>query len=252
MTRPVILLPGGVLPADLAYADLIEELGAGVDTRPKDLEIYATEKPPEGYGLEVEVEGIKRHADAAGFDRFHLVGYSAGGASSIAFCSTYPERLLSLTLNEPAYGGSVGQSDAEASRWREFDRISHLPESELMRAFVRTQLRDGVDPPPPPPDPPPPWVKKRPAGVLAFIEAFPRFVLDLDALRGFKRPVLFTLGGKSHPDYYAEIAKRLATIFPDFTLELFEDRHHFDPPHRVEVKRFAELLLTFWDRAETV
>ena len=42
----------------------------------------------------------------------------------------------------------------------------------------------------------------------------------------------FGLGGRSNPDYYERMAERLAGIFPDFTLETFPERHHFDPPHQ--------------------
>ncbi|MCA1833968.1 MAG: alpha/beta fold hydrolase [Actinomycetota bacterium] len=249
MPIQVVLLPGGVLPAEFAYGGLINELGPGVDARPKELEVYKDGMPPAGYSFHLEIEGILRHADAAGFDRFHLVGYSAGGASCLAFTASHPDRLLSLTLNEPAWAGNEGLSPEEQERWKIFDHLSELPFVELMPAFVRAQLRDGVAPPPPPEGPPPPWMETRPAGIRTFIETFKTSKLDVEALRTFDKPVLFTLGGKSHPWYYAEIAKRLATIFPDFTLEVFEDRHHFDPPHRTETKRFAELLLGFWEKA---
>jgi hypothetical protein len=33
--------------------------------------------------------------------------------------------------------------------------------------------------------------------------------------------------------------------------EVFEERHHFDPPHRIEPERLAELLREHWDRAES-
>ena len=39
-----------------------------------------------------------------------------------------------------------------------------------------------------------------------------------------------------------EIATRLGTVFPDFELEVFDDRHHFDPPHRIEPARLATSL----------
>src|SRR5690242_14917015 len=81
----VIMLPGGVLPADLAYKNLLAELGDEVDARIKDLEVYAADRPPPDYSLDTEVAGIARVADEAGFGRFHLVGYSGGGASSLAF-----------------------------------------------------------------------------------------------------------------------------------------------------------------------
>ena len=91
---------------------------------------------------------------------------------------------------------------------------------------------------------------KRPAGLRAFIRAFDRDDLDLDALRAFDRPVYFALGGRSNPDYYGRMAERLATIFPDFTVETFPERHHFDPPHRIEPERLSHSLLALWQRAE--
>ena len=87
------------------------------------------------------------------------------------------------------------------------------------------------------------------AGLRAFLNAFDTGHLDLEALRAFDRPVYFALGGRSNPDYYGRMAERLATIFPDFTLEVFEERHHFDPPHRVEPERYARSLRALWDRA---
>jgi pimeloyl-ACP methyl ester carboxylesterase len=245
-----VLLPGAILPAELAYPALIAELGPDVDARAKELEVYRGDRPPGGYSLETEVEGIRMFADDAGFDRFHLVGYSGGGASSLAFCATYPERLISLTLNEPAWAGTEGRSEEEQGWWARFDDVMRLPFDQMLPAFTHIQLREDVAPPPPPPGQPPPWMNKRPPGLHAFADAFERFNLDLDRVRAFDRPVLFTLGGKSHPSYYAEIAKRLATIFPHFTVELFEDRHHFDPPHRTEPKRMAVLLKAFWEKAE--
>ena len=59
----------------------------------------------------------------------------------------------------------------------------------------------------------------------------------------------FALGGRSNPDYYARMADRLATIFPDFTIETFPERHHFDPPHRIEPEHLADSLLALWQRA---
>jgi pimeloyl-ACP methyl ester carboxylesterase len=90
---PVILLPGIVLPAEHAYGALIAALGPDVEAVEKDLEVYATPEPSEDYGLEVEIAGVLRQADAYGWERFHLVGYSGGGAASLAFAAARPERL---------------------------------------------------------------------------------------------------------------------------------------------------------------
>ena len=151
-----ILLPGAVMPAELAYPDLVRALGTDVDARLKEHDLYASSEPPAGWGMETEVEAVRRVADEAGFERFHLVGYSAGGAIAIAFCATYPERLASLALNEPAWTGSEDLSEDEREFWREIDRIMALPPEEMMPAFVRVQLAPGVEPPPRPEGPPPP------------------------------------------------------------------------------------------------
>jgi pimeloyl-ACP methyl ester carboxylesterase len=249
MAVDVILLPGGVMPADLAYGALIDELGDDVDAIAKDLEVYATPEPPAGYSLDHEIAGVLRTAADAGFDRFHLVGYSGGGAASIAFAARHPERLLSLALLEPAWMGNDEQSPQEQGLWREFDRIGALPMSEMMGAFVAIQLAPGVAPPPPPPGPPPPWMATRPAGLRTFIATFRSSTLDLDALRAFEQPVYFAVGGRSNPDYYARMAERARAIFPDLTLEVFDERHHFDPPHRIEPARTARSLRAHWSRA---
>ncbi|MFN2589365.1 MAG: alpha/beta fold hydrolase [Actinomycetota bacterium] len=245
-----MLVPGGVLPANLAYGDLIAALGPDVDARYKDLELYRDDEPPPDYGLDTEVDGLRRFADDAGFDRFHLVGYSGGGACALAFCAGYPERLMSLALNEPAWGGNEGWTEEERAYWRREDEIMAFPPEEAMSAFMRNTLAPGVDPPPPPPGPPPPWFAMRPAGLRALTAAFKAHHLDLDRLRAFDRPVLYVLGGKSNPAANEPIANRLERVFPDFTREVYEGRHHFDPPHRAEPERFAASLRRLWERAE--
>jgi len=244
-----VLLPGGVLPAAPAYAPLLKVLGDRVDAVVKDLEVYAGDEPPPGYGLDTEVVGIARAADAHGFDRFHLVGYSGGGASSLAFAARHGERLLSLALLEPAWAGNRRMPEEDALMVR-FRALEPLPPEQFMAGFTRLQLAPGVEPPAPPAGPPPPWLAKRPAGLRAFISAFESGDLDLGALRAFERPVYFALGGRSNPDYYGRMAERLAAVFPDFTLETFAERHHFDPPHRIEPERLAASLLSLWERAE--
>jgi hypothetical protein len=58
------------------------------------------------------------------------------------------------------------------------------------------------------------------------------------------------LGGRSSPNYFARMAELLGGLFPDFTIEVFEERHHFDPPHRAEPDRYAGLLELHWRCAE--
>ena len=246
------LLPGSVLPAGPAYGALIEALGSSAEVAAKDLEVYATAAPPDGYSLDHEVAGVLRAAAARGWDRFHLGGYSGGGAAALAFAALHPERLWSLALLEPAWAGTWGWSPAEQALWSEYERLRRLPPAEYMRAFTQLGVKPGVALPPPPEGEPPPWMAQRPAGIRAFLDTFDTYDLDQDALRAFTRPVYYALGGLSNPDQYGEIASRLGTVFPDFELEVFEDRHHFDPPHRIEPERLARSLTAFWQRAESL
>jgi pimeloyl-ACP methyl ester carboxylesterase len=246
----VILLPGAILPADLAYGALSAALGDEVEAVAKDLEVYAGDAPPDDYSLDTEVAGVLRQADARGWARFHLVGYSGGGAAALATAARHPDRLLSLALLEPAWAGDWDLSEAERAIWRESEKLDSLSPDEFMAAFVRLQLRPGVTPPAPPSGPSPPWMAKRPAGIGAFVRTFRTYELDRESLRRFDRPVYYALGGLSNPDQYGEIAQRLSRVFEDFAMDEFEERHHFDPAHRIEPERLARSLRALWERAE--
>ena len=248
---PLILLPGGVLPAGPAYGGLIEHLGDDVDARAKDLEVYAADTPPPGYDLHIEVTALLRFADEAGFESFHLLGYSAGGAIALYAAAESPGRLRSLALMEPAWAGTIDRSPQESAVYERLGEVMQLSdETELMRQFIRIQLAPGIPAPERPAAPPPPWMARRPAGLRALIRAFDAASLDPSALRAFDRPVSFMHGGHSNPDLYARMGVRLEAVFPDYSMELYAERHHFDPPHRTEPARVAESLRALWQRAE--
>lgn len=248
----VVLLPGSVLPAQPAYGALIEALGPDVDAVAKDLELYDGDKPPPDWSLDTEIEGVVREADSRGWGTFHLLGYSGGGAAALAFAAKHPRRLISLALLEPAWAGSWDWSQAHTQLWKEYEALETLPPEQFMAGFMRLGVKPDVVLPPPPEGGPPPWMAKRPAGIRAFLRDFKSYDLDRARLVGFERPVFFVLGGLSNPDDYGEVAERLSTVFPDFRLEMFPDRHHFDPPHRIEPDRLAGLLREHWERADRV
>ncbi|MCC7546672.1 MAG: alpha/beta hydrolase [Burkholderiales bacterium] len=64
--------------------------------------------PPDGaaLGLDLLVDDLFAVADAAGADRFHLVGESIGGTLALLAGLRAPERLLSITVSNGAHAGA--------------------------------------------------------------------------------------------------------------------------------------------------
>jgi pimeloyl-ACP methyl ester carboxylesterase len=233
------------MPAAIRYAPLLEALDGSTRAVVKELEVYATATPPEGYGIECEVEGISRAADAAGFDRFHLYGHSAGGACALAYVAAHPERVLSLALDEPA--SDFSREDRLALQ-QDLDEIAKRPADEMLSAFLRLQLAPGVEPPSRPAGSPPAWMANRPAGIDAFVAALLEYRLPPERLRTFNRPVYYSHGSLSHPRWLA-MRDRLAGIFPDFSAELYEGFHHLETSHQRAPARVATGLRRLWSQA---
>lgn len=244
----IVFLPGAVMPAATQYEPLLRVLGDRAHPLLHDLEVYAGDAPPPGYDLDVEVESLRQAADAAGWDRVHLVGYSGGGAVCLAFTAAYPERVKSLALSEPAAIPSPQWREQEAGWWAEVQRAMLLPPQEQMREFVRIHLRPDVPPPTPPAGDPPPWMARRPAGIKALVRAFSEAAIPLDRLRRFPGPAYVAVGRLSNAVEERK-AETLARLVPDVRVEIYEHRHHFDPPQRAEPERFAAALLDLWARA---
>ena len=151
---------------------------------------------------------------------------------------------------EPAWFGNEGQSADEIAVREAVEATEDLPYDEMLAAFARLNVADGVDLPAPPPGDPPAWMEHRPAGIFAIGPACRNHPLDLAVLGSLTSPVLYIRGARSNPAMYLRMQERAAGLFRDFTVEVFEDRHHFDPPHRSEPDRTAKRLLEFWNRAE--
>ncbi len=89
---------------------------------------------------------------------------------------------------------------------------------------------------------------KQPAGLKALMGAFKAHDLNLADLRRFENPVYFALGSQTH-SFEERMAEELGTLFPKFRCEVYEGRHHFDPPQRAEPERYARALRELWRAA---
>ena len=247
MDNPVTFLPGIIAPARVRYSALVELLPS-VRLLLHELAVYDDETPPDGYSITTELDALDRAADAAGFDRFHVFGHSGGGAVAMAYAAARGDRLLSLAVDEPA-SDFTAEGD-ETYGWQEFDEAQTLPADQRMHRFMQLQVAADVELPPPPDEPPPPWMARRPAGIEAFVAALRNHRVEAAQYRAFGAPVYFSRGSRTHPRW-AGMQDRLAATFADFTGEVFDRRHHLDPPHQNDPAMVAPTLLAFWERAES-
>jgi pimeloyl-ACP methyl ester carboxylesterase len=243
----VLFLPGIIAPATVRYAALLPQLPE-VNACVTDLAIYAGDAPPKDYSIDLEVANILANADRAGFSRFHLYAHSGGGACALAFAARYPERLLSLAIDEPA--SDLTAADHADPYWHEIAAARELPGPAATAEFIRLQLAPGVAFAPPP-GPPPPWMAKRPAAIRVISTELQRYEVDPDRFRALRAPVLYTFGSKSHPRWLA-MRDRLKALLPDFRDELFEGLHHLNTSHQAEPVRTAALLREFWTHASNL
>jgi len=243
----VICLPGSVAPAAQRYAPLKAQIGDRARLHLKDLEVYAGDTPAPDYSVEMELAAVEKFADSMHLDRFHLIGYSGGGFLALAFAGTKPDRLLSLAVFEPAR--IPGQMTAvERAMHDEFStHLAGLDGPDFMSAFVRLQLKPGVQPPAPPTQPAP-GMQKRPAGIAAMMRSFSAYRFDRELLRAATFPVYLAYG-----DLTQEIesikAGVLAGLFGDVRVKRYPGVHHFVPADQIYTAQHALALEDLWARA---
>jgi pimeloyl-ACP methyl ester carboxylesterase len=249
MKAQVICLPGGVAPAAQRYGALRASTGADADLYLKDLEVYRDSKPPADYSVELELEAIDLFASDHNLERFHLLGYSGGGFLSLAYAGTRPERIRSLALFEPArIPGALTPEESLG-----FDslvrKLKGLDGPAYMSAFVREQLKPGVEPPPPPASMST-EMQNRPAGIAALIQAFNVYRFDRSQLEASSFPVFLGYGDLTS-DAEAVRAAVLARLFADIRIRRFAGVHHFVPPEQIYTAGHIRLLLDLWQHAES-
>jgi pimeloyl-ACP methyl ester carboxylesterase len=245
----VVFVPGGITPVRPSYAPLLDELGGEIEPLLKDLELYAADEPPADYSVQLEVDGLRRAVDAAGLGRFHLVGYSGGGAVCLTFAAQHPDRLRSLAMFEPANVPGAWEPGEREDHPELAPDVITLPDDQMLAEFTRRELRPGVEPPSPPPGPPPDWMAKRPAGLRAMMRAFETDATDREALRRCSFPVYLAYGLLTE-EFMVRRVRLLAGLLPDLWIEAYPGIHHFGPPQRTQPAKYAAALRQLWARAE--
>jgi len=227
----------------------MQAIGESADLHLKDLDVYREASPSAGYSIEEELDAVDRFAEAQGLDCFHLIGYSGGGFIALAYAGTRSGRVVSLALFEPArIPGRLSARERDAFAALEA-KLSGLQGSEFMAAFVREQVKPGVQVSPPPPSISV-EMQKRPAGIAALIRAFETYQFDRASLAAAPFPVLVTYGDLTN-EIESIKAGVLAELFNDVRVRRYTGIHHFVPPEQIYTPAYAQALLNHWSSAET-
>jgi pimeloyl-ACP methyl ester carboxylesterase len=185
---------------------------------------------PADYGIATtELDDLCRMLDAAGLERFHLVGHSSGGTLAYAFARQFPDRVERLVLIEPTLFGLLADGEreeiadvflgfAKAGR-RDGDRAGLATALEWLGGDAWRALDDA----------------KKGARLDAMapmahllvphMESLVAFDASVEDLGDFPMPTLLVYGGASYP-VEAQIAKRFRQARPDWEQVTVEGAGH--------------------------
>jgi pimeloyl-ACP methyl ester carboxylesterase len=199
-----------------------------------------------GYSLQDEVDSLGEALPPA--TPAHLGGFSGGATLALAFVAAHPDRVASLTLVEPAWS-FLPLTGLEAAYYERLAAALCGPAAGERDAFRRLLVRPDVELPPARPDLVRAALDRDAAGLPTSLrvmtEAMQRHVVDPAAFALYQGRVLVVIGGRSHPMWRAQ-GEALAAAFPVSRLEVFERRHHLDPPQKAETERFVSAARWAW------
>lgn len=185
---------------------IVDNRGHGASDAPADRDAYAIRH------MAADVQAL---TGELGFDRYHLLGHSMGGAVVQEIALESPERLLSLTLHDTADGFSDTFQNPVLQAWR--DWRFRVAEEQGMEAVA-----DLTSPFPPPPHMPAERLEETKLrlarmAVDAFIGAFnglSAWVGTRERAASINVPTL-VIWGDLDSGFIIEASKRLANTIPN-------------------------------------
>jgi pimeloyl-ACP methyl ester carboxylesterase len=151
----VILLHG--FPEDRQSWDPISDrlVAAGLRTLAPDQRGYSprarpSEPYPQAYALPELVDDVMALADAAGLERFHLVGHDWGGGLAWTIAGAHPDRVATLTVLSTPHPAALRRAITSVpwqfghSSYMLGFQVPRLPERLLGRRLERVLVSAGV------------------------------------------------------------------------------------------------------------
>ena len=117
--EPLVLIPGGLTGwlSWIPHQERLSDRYRTIRIQPIHNELGSTGVPGDpSYTWKVAVDSLRLTLDHLEIERAHFAGWSAGGKGLLDFAIAEPQRLISMTLVEPAADWileTVGESDRE-------------------------------------------------------------------------------------------------------------------------------------------
>ncbi len=184
--------------------------------------------PGEGLRYDDLVADVAALADALGLRTFHLVGFSMGAATALAFAAAHPERLRTLVI--------VGMSNLREPRTSVIRRVADVARIEAHDPAWAARLADRHDPVQGAGG----WRRLMPAIIRLVEGQGPHPAAELHRI---DMPVLVVAGDRD-PYVPAGQAWDLARLLPDGRLFVLPDCGHVAMVQRPGL--FAEGCASFW------
>ena len=233
--RPLLLVHG-FTGAKEDLAEWVDPLAArGWHAVAPDLRGHGSSDHPAGrqsYGFEVFVRDLLELADALGWERFTVVGYSMGGAVAQFLALDHPERVAALVLVSTFHGPVPGIDAGLVGLGSTIVNQAGMPGLAQALAARRAQNPDGVARYERAEAARPGHGRRREQGVLAtspdlWLEMAPRFVDQpdrLDRLATLKVPTAVVVGDLDRA--MLEDCRRIAAAVPGARLSVVAGAGH--------------------------
>lgn len=195
--------------------------------------------------LDEMVGDVQTVADAAGAERFHLVGESTGGTVALAAAARIPERVLSVTVSNGAHrGGSIRNLDP----WKRIideEGMAGWSAHMMGRRFFDGGLTGAMER----------WYRAQqanadPGAILGVAEMLSG--VDLRPELGRVTCPVLILHPDSSPFIPVEVAAELKGALPDARLQVFAQARHGLPfSHAAEcAAALARFIATMSERPD--
>jgi pimeloyl-ACP methyl ester carboxylesterase len=156
---------------------------------------------PESYSIRMESEAIKTTLDSLKMDRpILLVGHSYGGVVAFDFAMNHPEKLSGLVLVEAPLFHIARLKDEYSDQMKEIEELTgnFTPDQSITEDMIRSfrckmANCDSIDIRKHPMWPR--WLKQKDR--LRGLSMVANYKVDLNILRGFRKPVLIITGTKT-------------------------------------------------------